>query len=1597
MKAGKSKRFKIYASLTAMFAFLFVIGLTLSITDFKNPFFNGLASEQDNYLITLDNSNRITSNGDHNQKTKLGNNVTFTYSGVSSSTTGHVTLNNGTLTNKSWIRSITSIKAKFSEDTSGAELKFKCSYGGEVWGDEVSMVSEQPYALGSNPYYLMFRSVGTVTVESIEIKFACVVNPEAHEGETPTEGTKYSQITSLDDLTDGKYLIVYETKKAALNGGLTTFNANGNTINFTFSGNDIPVNSTTEAAEFTIHIIDGGYSIKSASGYYIGRTTTGNGIEQSLTSDFVNTISFSGSNVIIKSNDIKLQAIYTGGSGDYTTIKYYSSAQNDIQLYKKDGGSIDYDEPDPFEVGFTVTYNNELNEDSIFNNDGNVVVKKVMSDGTQSVVSSGYTVKVLTNSTEAEVDTSKPFGYDSRPGSNDYKLVVEYGDFIPFESNFSVGENIYVTDIESTFDQGSTVINTANSFSEFIEDYSVSLTLRRGNPITGIAFSSFSTYSQYGLALTLLDPSGVSHQLNTPFGTAGTWTLKTTTTKNACVDESTFVVDPILVTDITVTGTLSVEEGKTTQLTAGIEPANATNQLIDWTSNNESVATVSETGLVTAVSVGTATITATAKDSSGVYGNVTITVTEKQVSPDYELVTSASSLAVGQKVIIATETTTTGKAISTTQNPNNRAATDVTISNNKIASEGLSNSVEVFTLEAGTTSGTFAFKSSTGYIYAASKEKNYLKTETTKSANSSFVVSISGSDATITAQGNNTRNTIRYNPNTGAQTPTPLFSCYASDTTTGSAPRLYVSSGAKVYPTSISIDSTASVSVGSTKALSVSYTPSNTNVKEVTWRSSNTAVATVDGGIVTGVKSGTATIYAKAATKTGYTAEVSCIVTVSNVAVTGVSLDKSSGTLKVDETVTLIPTISPADATNKSVTWSSSNPSVASVTNGLVTAISAGTSTITVRTADGGFTATYSLTVVSSGGGGGGGGSTEWSLVTDASSLAAGDVIIIADSTSESVAGDVSSQVLSSVSGATFSSDNSTITDLPDEATQFTLGGSEGSWTLSSSTGMKLGATAKKKLAWGSGTTTWSISISNGDATIQNGTSSYGRFLYNNNDPRFTTYDSNVSSSMRLPQIYVGGSAEPVDPTGISLSPTSLELSAGQSSSLTATITPKNANQNKTITWSTSNSNVATVSGGTVKVKSTATAGQTATITAKLNDAPTKPSATATITVTEEKVDEWTILMYISGSDLESDGGYATGDMAEILQLRNSQPDDVNIVMQTGGTTSWQNYNISASNVCRYEFEPGKSTPTLVKSLSQRNMGNSSTLQDFIEWGVTNYPAQKTGLIFWNHGGALDGCCWDDNYNGQYGDPLTNDECLSAFKNAFKTLGRSEPLEWVGYDCCLMAVQDIAEFNSPYFKYMVSSQESESGYGWDYDKWVDDLYAKKSTETILKAIVDSFIAEQGTSSDQTLSVLNLQNMAAYKTAWEAMASALSTKYITSSSAFNTLKGYVNTAVKYGYNSKYNTAANNYGYVYDIFNVSDVLSKFASNYPNCSSEISAAQTALNNIITYNRCGTKAKTSCGVCCFFPISQYGTSSYYTTSITHFTNWRSLCFKYS
>ena len=143
-----------------------------------------------------------------------------------------------------------------------------------------------------------------------------------------------------------------------------------------------------------------------------------------------------------------------------------------------------------------------------------------------------------------------------------------------------------------------------------------------------------------------------------------------------------------------------------------------------------------------------------------------------------------------------------------------------------------------------------------------------------------------------------------------------------------------------------------------------------------------------------------------------------------------------------------------------------------------------------------------------------------WNLVTDASTLKVGDELVIASNEKGVVAGNISDDYLSKVT-STFSEDMSTIAELGQGAVVFTLGGEADAWTLSNSEGKLLGCTAVKKVAWANGTTTWKISIgTNSDATIQSTNTSYGRFLYNVNSSRFTTYTSATNTSMLLPQIY---------------------------------------------------------------------------------------------------------------------------------------------------------------------------------------------------------------------------------------------------------------------------------------------------------------------------------------------------------------------------------------------------------------------------------------------------------------------------------------------
>lgn len=162
----------------------------------------------------------------------------------------------------------------------------------------------------------------------------------------------------------------------------------------------------------------------------------------------------------------------------------------------------------------------------------------------------------------------------------------------------------------------------------------------------------------------------------------------------------------------------------------------------------------------------------------------------------YELVTSTDQLVAGKKYVIAATNSGTTYALSTTQGSNNRSATEVTKSGNTITA---TSDTQVLTLGGDATDG-WSFYTGSGYLYAASSSKNYLKTQTTNDDNGLATISVTNAGvASITFQGSNTRNQLKFNPNNG----NPIFSCYASDQTSVS---LYVQQETSAEPEASDID-----------------------------------------------------------------------------------------------------------------------------------------------------------------------------------------------------------------------------------------------------------------------------------------------------------------------------------------------------------------------------------------------------------------------------------------------------------------------------------------------------------------------------------------------------------------------------------------------------------------------------------------------------------------------------------------------------------------------------------------------------------------------------------------------------------------------
>lgn len=436
------------------------------------------------------------------------------------------------------------------------------------------------------------------------------------------------------------------------------------------------------------------------------------------------------------------------------------------------------------------------------------------------------------------------------------------------------------------------------------------------------------------------------------------------------------------VTDIKVTGitlnktTLNIKTGATEQLTAKVQPTDATNSKVTWSSNEPTVAEVDQTGMITAKKEGSAVITVTAQDGSGKTATCQVNVTDIKVSG---ITLSASTLAMQTEdvkqlsVTNITPANATNKALKW-ESKNTWVAT-VDESGNVTAKNPGEATITVTAADNGGAQATCKVtvtERTAPVIKVTQIQLSQTRASLNEGKELQLTATVLPTDATNQSLtwSSSVEGVATVDPTgkvTAIKAGTTVITATAKDDSGISASCTVQVTVPTVKVTGITLNkTTASVVKGKTVALTATVTPDTATDKTIKWTTSNKNVATVStDGVVTAKAAGTATITATAADDSGVKA--TCKITVTNpvVKVTKVTLNKTTASVVKGKTLTLTATVTPTNATNKKVTWKSSNTKIATVdSNGKVTAKAAGTATITCTAADGsGKSAACKITV----------------------------------------------------------------------------------------------------------------------------------------------------------------------------------------------------------------------------------------------------------------------------------------------------------------------------------------------------------------------------------------------------------------------------------------------------------------------------------------------------------------------------------------------------------------------------------------------------------------------------------------------------------
>ena len=202
-----------------------------------------------------------------------------------------------------------------------------------------------------------------------------------------------------------------------------------------------------------------------------------------------------------------------------------------------------------------------------------------------------------------------------------------------------------------------------------------------------------------------------------------------------------------------------------------------------------------------------------------------------------------------------------------------------------------------------------------------------------------------------------------------------------------------------------------------------------------------------------------------------------------------------------------------------------------------------------------------------------------------------------------------------------------------------------------------------------------------------------------------------------------------------------------------------------------------------------------------------------------------TVLIYMSGSDLERVDGSATADIQEMVRAKVPADGPLTVLVETGGSRKWQLDDYPEKRNCLYRIS--SDGYHLLETLGKRNMGDPDTLSEFLEYGRENYPADRYILVLWGHGdGPTGGVCFDEL---SHDDSLMLDEIAGVLGGAEQA---GQRINAVIFDACMMNCVDLFTHLGAHTDYIVSSQESTLGTGGRYDQWLSSLVETPELSTL---------------------------------------------------------------------------------------------------------------------------------------------------------------------